>query len=164
MVKMKTTEELQCCILDIQRAALACMSLKNNPVTNDEVYLDLYEHGKDTPRYQIYVVDVVKRKNHAEYAAFVVPHGREHEWLFSTKSGRKHLVQTCKYNRLAIATMCAGQQYYDFQSVKDELSDIAIQLAPKNYRGKVLFLCITYCFQNFHLTYCRYYSCPWAKK
>lgn len=83
------------------------------------------------------MVDIPKDPKNSDYAVFVVPHGRESEWLFSTSSGRKQLAKMSNHNRLLIVTMHSGQQYDNFESIQRELSDIAINLAPQNYSNKV---------------------------
>ena len=66
---------------------------------------------------------------------------RETEWLFSTPEGRKKLLGSAKYNRLAIVSMHRGQIYTTWDDVKYELSDSIRNLAPNGVKDDVRFSC-----------------------
>lgn len=68
---------------------------------------------------------------------------RETEWLFSTKEGRKKLLKSANFNRLAIITMHRNQKYDSLETVKEELKTIVLNLAPVN-TGKVVNYIIIY--------------------
>lgn len=63
-----------------------------------EVSIDLYEPTNDKiPRYSIQILDQKPSRENGRYAAFIVPQGRETEWLFATEPGRKKLLLSAKY-------------------------------------------------------------------
>ena len=63
-------------------------------------------------------------------AAFIVPMGREHEWMFSSEEGQNQLTTDAGFSRLAIVTMQHGQAYESLEQVKAELSPLVPQLMP----------------------------------
>lgn len=64
-------------ILSMQHSAFVCSGLRQCSIADDnEVVLDLFELGGKGPRFTVYVVDIPPKKQHAEYAAFIVPEGR----------------------------------------------------------------------------------------
>jgi len=84
-----------------------------------------------------------KNPNKMTFAAFIVPHGREHEWLFSSKEGQDILRQNCNVDRLAIISMHRGQIYKNLKQVQKELSRLMLKIAPQGVirRGEtILFL------------------------
>ena len=46
------------------------------------------------PRFDLYIVDAISNKN--EMAFFIVSGGKEFDWLYSTKEGRRSLSEACK--------------------------------------------------------------------
>lgn len=143
MQKCETVEEVISYILSAQQAAFVCSSLKKSSIgEQNEISLDLYEQNNPLkPRYTVYVVEISPEAKNSPYAAFIVPEGRETEWLFSTKTGRKNLVTMTNHNRLAIVTMHRGQKYESLDAIKKELEDIVCNLAPSNLKNrKIAFL------------------------
>lgn len=64
----------------------------------NEVSIDLYEPKDDKiPKYTIQILDQKPSRENGRYAAFIVPQGRETEWLFATEPGRKKLLSSAKY-------------------------------------------------------------------
>lgn len=144
MVRYETLEQIKEQIFSTQQAAFIFTSLKKSSIVDDnEVSMDLFESGNEKPKYTIYIVDIPPEKNNEQYAAFIVPQGREAEWLFSTKSGRKHLVKMTKHNRLVIVTLHRGFKYDSLELVQNELEETVCNLAPTNFlKKKIKFLSI----------------------
>ncbi|CAH0557061.1 unnamed protein product [Brassicogethes aeneus] len=138
MQRLESTEEVKTHVSSTQQAAFICSGLKRSSLSDDlEVTLDLYQPGDSTkPRFTVYVVDINPEPKNSQYAAFIVPQGREAEWLFSTKAGRKHLVKMTKHNRLTIVTMHRGHKYESFEAVQNELTDTVCNLAPSALTNK----------------------------
>lgn len=139
MTRLDTAKEMQVQVSNVQKVAFITMGLKRSSLSdNAEVTFDLFKNQQDqNPRYTVHVVDIPKHHGNSEYAAFIVPHGRENDWLFSTAEGRKHLVKESKFNRLAIFTMHTGHKYDNFEGVQKELESVVINLAPGGYEKKV---------------------------
>ncbi|XP_030749681.1 eEF1A lysine and N-terminal methyltransferase homolog [Sitophilus oryzae] len=140
--KYNSIEEIISFITSIQTASFVCSSLKKCNINEDaEISLDLYEPGSQSPRYTVHVVEVPYKAKNLPYAAFIIPQGRESEWLFSTKSGRQNLVTMTNHNRLAIVSMHRGKVYESLDAVKSELEDIICNLAPAHLKNhKIAFL------------------------
>ncbi|KAK4879959.1 hypothetical protein RN001_008105 [Aquatica leii] len=141
MDRLENLEDVSTVIFDIQQAAFICSGLRRtNMADENDVSFDLYRPKDVAPRYTIHVVDVPHDHKYSTYAAFVVPQGREVEWMFSTSKGRKHLAKMVKYNRLAIITMHRGQVYDSLESIQSELQEAVCEIAPEGLTGKILFL------------------------
>ncbi|XP_023014100.2 eEF1A lysine and N-terminal methyltransferase homolog [Leptinotarsa decemlineata] len=137
MQRSETEENVIAQVLNSQNAALICSGLKRSSIAEEnEVVLDLFEQGVEIPRFTVYVVDVPPKKKNSQYAGFIVPEGREAEWLFSTKAGRKKLVDVTQFNRLAIITLHREHKYESFEAVQKELSDTVCNLAPSHLKNK----------------------------
>lgn len=103
----------------------------------NEVLLDLYRPGEsEVPRFTVYILDQPPKRENGKYAAFIVPQGRETEWLFSTPPGRKKLLASAQHDRLAIVTMHRGQVYTTWEEVKEELSSSIKNLAPSGLKDQ----------------------------
>ncbi len=81
-------------------------------------------------RYKLVVVDRRVKVRKKPLAAFIVPMGREHEWMFSSEEGQNQLTTDAGFSRLAIVTMQHGQAYESLEQVKAELSPLVPQLMP----------------------------------
>ena len=99
---------------------------------DEHISLDLYGANSTFPRYTLYVADTKAPLTAKKFAVFIVPAGRESEWLFSTDSGRNELVASAGFNRLVIATLHPDHIYDGMEEVKAELSTKVLQLAPHN--------------------------------
>uniref|UniRef100_A0A8C1XRJ4 Methyltransferase like 13 n=1 Tax=Cyprinus carpio TaxID=7962 RepID=A0A8C1XRJ4_CYPCA len=61
---------------------------------------------------------------------FLVPQGRESDWLYGSAEGRTQLASSAKFRRLVIVAMHRDQEYEDMQAVQSELSPMVMELAP----------------------------------
>lgn len=129
-------------ILGIQRGAMFRNVLKKKSNTDVEITFDLFNGNDKKPRYSLFILDVNLTSSAGDYAAFVVPQGRENEWLFSSKSGRRKLSESAKYSRLAIVTMHRNQNYENLDEIKAELNETIKSFAPKGLKdfSKIPFL------------------------
>lgn len=64
------------------------------------------------------------------FAVFIVPQGREAEWLFSSKEGRMQLGDSTQVGRLLVVHLNREHSYVDLDHIKDELSGYVMELAP----------------------------------
>ncbi|XP_037518194.1 eEF1A lysine and N-terminal methyltransferase [Rhipicephalus sanguineus] len=107
---------------------------KRNLEKGDDVSLDLYASWSDIPRYRLFVCDLqAKIQTQLKFAIFIVPQGRESEWLFSTAEGRQQLTETCRADRVIVVHLCREQNYLGLDQVKKELSSKVMELAPASY-------------------------------
>ncbi|XP_072936789.1 eEF1A lysine and N-terminal methyltransferase homolog [Epargyreus clarus] len=141
MQRLETTEELKACIKSIQDTAFVTNGLAKTTLDgDDEVSLDLMQPGEETPRYTLYVVDQKRSQAINKYAVFIVPQGRESEWLFGTAAGRRQLQDSARFGRLVVAVLRRGHLFSSLDAVKDELAHSAKMLAPSGFTGQIPFL------------------------
>ncbi|XP_035916931.1 eEF1A lysine and N-terminal methyltransferase homolog isoform X1 [Anopheles stephensi] len=135
--RVQRPEELMAGVAAAQKAAMVCNGLARGSIAGmAEVSLDLFSPSeKQQPRYTIHVLDQAPKRGNGKYAAFIVPQGRETEWLFATPAGRRKLQESAKFDRLAIVTLHRGHVYSDLEAVKTELGESVKSLAPNGLQG-----------------------------
>jgi hypothetical protein len=120
----------------VQKASMVCNGLARGSI-NEEVSLELYQQENPVPRYTVYILEQSPKKGNGKFAAFIVPQGREIEWLFSTKQGREKLLASAGHDRLAVVSMSRGHAYTDMEAIKDEIGSCIKSLAPTGLKGNV---------------------------
>ncbi|XP_062548546.1 eEF1A lysine and N-terminal methyltransferase homolog [Armigeres subalbatus] len=139
--RVQKPEEVVLSVAAAQKASMVCNGLVRGSIAGmKEVSLDLHRPGEEIPRYTIHVLDQKPVRGNGKYAAFIVPQGRETEWLFSTPQGRQKLLASASHDRLAIVSMHRGQTYSSCDAVKDELSESVKSLAPHGLHAHIPFL------------------------
>lgn len=96
------------------------------------------QQKEDNPKYILTIVDQRKRTQNVngKCAVFIVPQGREHEWMFATEEGKLQLADTAGYSRLIIVTLGRNHTFTDLASIQSELSPKILELVPKTMNGK----------------------------
>ncbi|KAJ2944486.1 hypothetical protein O0L34_g3831 [Tuta absoluta] len=141
MLRLETPEELRECVKSVQDTAFVTNGLaKTSLEGEDEVSLDLMQPGNNNPRYTLYVVDQKKAQAANKYAVFIVPQGRESEWLFGTPAGRRQLQDSARFGRLVVAILRRGHVFESLDAVKEELTHSAKMLIPYGFSGQIPFL------------------------
>lgn len=140
--RMADSKALTDNILNIQRTSMIRNSLIKKNAYEDEIKFDLYRPNEKTPRFTLYILDQKSTRNLKDYAAFIAPQGRETEWLFSTKQGRRKLLESAKHLRLSIVILHRNQTYTSLDDVKAEINEAIKSFAPKDIRdmSKIPFL------------------------
>ncbi|XP_053676272.1 eEF1A lysine and N-terminal methyltransferase homolog [Anopheles nili] len=140
MERVQRPEELVAAIAAAQKAAMVCNGLARGSIAGmAEVSIDLFHPSdKQQPRYTIHVLDQAPKRGSGKYAAFIVPQGRETEWLFATPPGRRKLQASANFDRLAIVTLHRGHVYSDLEAVKEELAESVKSLAPSGLQGATI--------------------------
>lgn len=99
----------------------------------EEASLDLRAPGEDNPKYSLFLTDRDKTKNsNLKFAAFIVPQGREVEWMFSTRDGRRQLADSASCQRLVVVHLQRDHSFSTLQDIQDQLSGYVMELAPSN--------------------------------
>lgn len=129
-------------ILTVQRAAMIRNGLIRKSNFDDEINFDLFRPNEKIPRFSLFILDQKSSVKAGDYAAFICPQGRETEWLFATKPGRRKLLESAQHSRLAIVTMHRNQTYTSLDDIKLELNETVKSFAPKGLKdaGKIPFL------------------------
>ncbi|XP_047349275.1 eEF1A lysine and N-terminal methyltransferase homolog isoform X1 [Vespa velutina] len=129
--RVSSTDTVISAVLSVQQSALICNCLDKRSISDvGEICLDLHRVGDKYPRYTVYVLDQPRAKGAKSYAAFIVPQGKETDWLFSTKEGRQQILQSTRRDRLTIVTLRREHKFESWDAVKTELGDCVRNLAP----------------------------------
>ncbi|XP_060773541.1 eEF1A lysine and N-terminal methyltransferase isoform X2 [Neoarius graeffei] len=131
--RLGSVPELLAAVKDRQAYALMLQKLRGATDTASTPSLTLCHAATGRPRYTLTVQDSppsakVPRTNH--FAIFIVPQGRESDWLYGSAEGRTQLAASANFRRLIIVTMHRDQEYKDMQVVQSELSPMVMELAP----------------------------------
>ncbi|XP_069356733.1 eEF1A lysine and N-terminal methyltransferase homolog [Maniola hyperantus] len=141
MQRLDIAEQLMSCVKSAQDAAFITNGLAKTSLDgDDEVSLDLMLPGEEIPRYTLYIVDQKKSQAINKYAVFIVPQGRESEWLFGTAAGRRQLQDSARFGRLVVAVLRRGHLFQSLDAVKEELAHSAKMLVPNGFSGQIPFL------------------------
>nr|XP_003415277.1 methyltransferase-like protein 13 isoform X1 [Loxodonta africana] len=130
-VRLESAERLAEAVLERQQYAWLCSQLRRKAGLGS-VSLDLCDGDTGEPRYTLHVVDssTVKPSRDNHFAIFIIPQGRETEWLFGMEEGRKQLAASAGFRRLVTVALHRGQQYEGMDSIQAELSARVMELAP----------------------------------
>ncbi|KAM4812191.1 eEF1A lysine and N-terminal methyltransferase isoform X2 [Urocitellus parryii] len=130
-VRLESAERLVEAVRERQQYAWLCSQLRRKAGLGS-VSLDLCSGDTGEPRYTLHVVDspAVKPSRDNHFAIFIIPQGRETEWLFGMEEGRKQLAASAGFRRLVTVALHRGQQYDGMDSVQAELSPRVMELAP----------------------------------
>lgn len=140
-VRFSVMKELIDVVKEMQYYAVIRQKISKSKVTEDQLSLSLYSDGMATPRYTLTIVDSTTRLSN-KFAIFIVPQGRETEWMFSTRVGRDQLANSAGFERLVVVCLDRNHTYHDLQAIQDELSSKVMELAPPGFKHgtKVPFL------------------------
>ncbi|XP_074492054.1 eEF1A lysine and N-terminal methyltransferase [Sebastes fasciatus] len=125
--------ELLTAVREHQAYSVLKKRLRTSTDASSNLSLTLCHTKTGLPRYTLTVQDCppgakVPRSN--QFAIFIVPHGSETAWLYSSSEGRKQLAASANFKRLVVVAMHRNQEYTDMQAVQSELSPMVMDLAP----------------------------------
>ncbi|XP_053247145.1 eEF1A lysine and N-terminal methyltransferase isoform X7 [Podarcis raffonei] len=111
-IRFKSTEHLIEAVKEMQHYSLLRSQINKNP-SSGTVSLDLCSKDTGQARYTLHVVHslTVKASFDNKFAIFIVPQGRETEWLFGTDEGRKQLATCAGFWRLVTVALHRDQHY-----------------------------------------------------
>ena len=98
--------------------------------------------GEEQTRFKAAILDASDadsaggKKTKAPCAVFIVPQGREHEWLFQSEEGQRELLSGCNVSRLVIVSLVRDQTYGKMAEIQSELSPLVMLLVPSSCRDK----------------------------
>ncbi|XP_005103862.1 eEF1A lysine and N-terminal methyltransferase [Aplysia californica] len=130
-------------VRDMQYYHIVRQQLAGKMSSDQQITLELHTPDSNMPRYSLTVVDSPDKMEN-KFAIFIVPQGRETEWLFSTDKGRLHLTASAGFQRLVVVGLGRGHEYDNLEAIKAELSLKVMELAPPKCppRAQVPFLSI----------------------
>ncbi|XP_043076183.1 eEF1A lysine and N-terminal methyltransferase isoform X2 [Puntigrus tetrazona] len=131
--RLASVPELLSAVKERQAYNLTLHKLRGATDASSTPSLTLCHAATGRPRYTLTVQDSLPsaklpRSNH--FAIFIVPQGRESDWLYGSAEGRTQLASSAKFRRLVIVAMHRDQEYEDMQAVQLELSPLVMELAP----------------------------------
>ena len=132
--RLNSTTEVINEIVSLQQFSFIQNHIKNFKIKEeDNLYLDLYdETDLINPKYTLYFVDHPNRRlKHEKCAVFIVPQGRETEWLFATFDGRIELAKQAKFSKIIVVHLNRYHRYKNLDEIKSELSGKVLELLPK---------------------------------
>uniref|UniRef100_A0A336LKZ2 CSON009529 protein n=1 Tax=Culicoides sonorensis TaxID=179676 RepID=A0A336LKZ2_CULSO len=141
--RMSSEGDVMTLISDVQKSSMVTNGLvkDSSAALSDEIQLELYSTSNDRiPRYTVHVLDQKPKRGNGKFAAFIVPQGREIDWLFSTPDGRRKLQESSGHDRLAIVSMHREFTYPDWNQVQEELNPYITNLAPNSSSTKIPYL------------------------
>jgi len=132
--RCKTIEEVMEEVKSVQRYSFAEHMLKSGKRINEDLFFEFYSPlDAHNPRYVIYLTDQPNcRIYNFKYAVFIVPQGRENEWLFYSSEGRQQLTKLTQSARLAVIHCNRYHTYQSKDVIQSELNSFLVTLAPKN--------------------------------
>nr|SVE73445.1 EOG090X02SD [Daphnia atkinsoni] len=125
-------DQLQERVRSVQHFATLCHQISHDEKASQDVFIELMDpkSSKKTPKYTLFIVDR-QCKSAQKFAAFVVPQGRETDWLFNSHEGRRQLADSAKFQRLLVIHLGRDHQFDSLDSVQTELSGIVSSLQPQ---------------------------------
>lgn len=120
--RFNDTSSLIGAIKAVQEMEFVKFYIRTNKIVDENFQLKLYgEKNLDEHRYSLYFVRKTSQAKRCG-AVFIVPRGREHEWIFSTAKGRQALLTRCQMDRLVVVFLSHHHHYANVDQIKDELS------------------------------------------
>lgn len=139
--RVDTKDEITESVKLAQHFALLKYNLNKRKLVDDDISLELCCRKTGLVKYRIYVVDLAQSAS-LKFAVFIVPQGRETEWLFSTSKGRKQLASSANCERLLVVHLLRDFKYESLDEVKKDLSSKVMELAPSVLKAQVPFLSV----------------------
>ncbi|XP_043510386.1 eEF1A lysine and N-terminal methyltransferase homolog [Frieseomelitta varia] len=135
--RLSSINDIISAILSVQQSAFIFNILQKRSVADiGEISLNLDSPSNKHPCFTIYILDQLKRHLSKTYAAFIVPQGKETDWLFSSKEGRQQVLKSSQCDRLAIVTLCREHKFESWDVVKSEIRECILSLAPEGLIDK----------------------------
>jgi len=116
-----------------QFAALRARLAKGADSTIEEACLQLHaEDSAATVKYSLYLTERGQMSSNLPFAAFIVPQGREVEWLFAQVEGRRQLCDSADCQRLVVVHLGRETTHTSISEIQQELSSHVMELAPSD--------------------------------
>ncbi|XP_066295235.1 eEF1A lysine and N-terminal methyltransferase-like [Branchiostoma lanceolatum] len=140
MQRLSCEEDVMKAVKERQHYAMLRQQLQNRGLEGETVSLELFSSTSSStvPKYVLHIVDTdTVRAADRQFAVFIVPQGREVEWLFATDEGRRQLAGTAGFRRLVVVSLQREHPYETMAEIQKELSAKVMELAPPGFNRKV---------------------------
>nr|SVE76276.1 EOG090X02SD [Daphnia longispina] len=130
--RLSSVDQLKERVQSVQHFATLCHQISHDEKASQDVFIELMDpkSSKKTPKYTLFIVDR-QCKSNQKFAAFVVPQGRETDWLFGSNEGRRQLADNAKFQRLLVIHLGRDHQFASLDCVQTELAGIVSSLQPQ---------------------------------
>ncbi|XP_072176738.1 eEF1A lysine and N-terminal methyltransferase-like [Diadema setosum] len=136
--RVTSKDEVRQMVKDFQDYAIVQDRLHKESLCGQPMSMDLWAPDSKYPRYTMHIVDRPKGKTlEKKFAVFIVPQGRETEFLFVSDKGRGQLAEQAGFQRLVVVTLHRGHTYQSIDTIKAELSSKVMELAPGGMSKKL---------------------------
>jgi len=108
--------------------------LKMDELVRIELWAPDTDKSHSLPRYTCTVSDLGRDGANGSFGVFIVPRGKEQNWMFVSEEGIRQLVEQIGMTRLCVVTMQACHDYESMQHVQDELSAAVEGMAPPSMK------------------------------
>ncbi|KAI9914512.1 hypothetical protein PsorP6_007626 [Peronosclerospora sorghi] len=103
---------------------------EKDTASSDETEHEIFDN-QINPRFTLRLVDAYVRGPNGNCAVFLIPQGREHEWMFSTEEGANELAAGAGFSRLILVALGRGGHAFESTAkVQEELNPKVLELAP----------------------------------
>lgn len=131
--RFDNVDRVKTVLKEMQYYALIRQQITKRNVSKEQISLCLYSDISTSPRYTLHIVDSSQNLKN-KFAIFIVPEGRETDWIFSTEAGRLQLSDSAGFERLIVASLHRDHVYTNLDSIKSELSSKVMELAPPGFK------------------------------
>jgi len=112
-----------------QFAALRARLAKGGDQSIEEACLQLHAEDSQSVKYSIFLTER-KQISSLLFAAFIVPQGREVEWMFATAEGRRQLCDSANCKRLVVVHLGRDSTFKSIEEIQNELSSHILDFSP----------------------------------
>ena len=95
----------------------------------EEACLQLRAEDSQSVKYSLFLTERNVASN-LSFAAFIVPQGREVEWMFATAEGRRQLADSASCQRLIVVHLGRDASFSSLETVQSELSPHILEFCP----------------------------------
>ncbi|KAI8512371.1 Methyltransferase-like protein 13 [Branchiostoma belcheri] len=125
MQRLSCEEDVMKAVKERQHYAMLRQQLQNRGLEGETVSLELFSSSSSSSvaKYVLHITDTnTVRAADRQFAVFIVPQGREVEWLFATDDGRRQLAETAGFRRLVVVSLQREHPYETMADIQKELS------------------------------------------
>ncbi|CAL4069158.1 unnamed protein product, partial [Meganyctiphanes norvegica] len=143
-IQVTNPEQIKDTVKDLQKYALLKHTLNLQQIDGRNISVGLEDPTSGNLRFILHVIDCPQKLRKLEFAVFIVPHGREAEWIFGSPAGRDKLAASANASRLVVVHLCRNQTYISLSAIQEELSANIMELKPLQLppKTKVPFLSV----------------------
>ena len=95
----------------------------------EEACLQLCSEDSQTVKYSLFLTERSLISS-LLFAAFIVPQGREVEWMFATAEGRRQLAESANCQRLVVVHLGRDASFSSIEQIQNELSAHVLEFSP----------------------------------